>query len=55
MGFAGRLDRCRKRNAEEDLAAVDIRNPARPTLRMGETAAGVFRDSRDVFTSMESQ
>lgn len=50
------LDQARNLLAR-DLAVVDMRNPERPTLRMNQTAAETFRDSKfqDMTTKMSDR
>ena len=44
------LDEARQLLAR-DIAVVDMRNPERPTLRMGDTATETFRESRHLLTT----
>ncbi|MEL6209777.1 MAG: cell division protein FtsQ/DivIB [Pseudomonadota bacterium] len=38
-----------------DVAVIDMRNPDRPTLRMGGTATEIFRESRQILTTTSDQ
>ncbi|MEL6644001.1 MAG: cell division protein FtsQ/DivIB [Pseudomonadota bacterium] len=48
------LDEARQLLAR-DVAVIDMRNPTRPTLRMGGTATELFRESREILTTTRDQ
>lgn len=38
-----------------DVAVIDMRNPDRPTIRMGDTATDIFRETRQILTTTSDQ